>query len=106
MRALRPTLRANALLNVTHCLHRDVTIHQVKIDPYVCQGAYRAGSHAEVLDPGSGRDGWEVRDEQDDRVLKQVCYTDWHRVERALNMFNLQIGELEGRGWSAPETRG
>ena len=48
-----------------------------------------------------GRDGWEVREEQDDRVLKQVCYTDWHRVERALSMFNLQIGELEGRGWSA-----
>lgn len=48
-----------------------------------------------------GRDGWEVREEQDDRVLKHVCYTDWHRVERALSMFNLQIGELEGRGWSA-----
>jgi hypothetical protein len=48
-----------------------------------------------------GRDGWEVREEQDDRVLKQICYTDWHRVERALHMFNLQIGELEGRGWSA-----
>jgi hypothetical protein len=48
-----------------------------------------------------GRDGWEVREEQDDQVLKQICYTDWHRVERALSMFNLQIGELEGRGWSA-----
>jgi hypothetical protein len=48
-----------------------------------------------------GPDGWEVREEQDDRVLKQICYTDWHRVERALSMFNLQIGELEGRGWSA-----
>ena len=46
-----------------------------------------------------GRDGWEVREEQDDRVLKQVCYTDWHRVERALNMFNLQIDELEDAGW-------
>jgi hypothetical protein len=52
-----------------------------------------------------GRDGWEVREEQDDRVLKQVCYTDWHRVERALSVFHLQIGELEGRGWSAPEGR-
>ena len=48
-----------------------------------------------------GLEGWEVREEQDDRVLKQICYTDWHRVERALSIFNLQIGELEGRGWSA-----
>lgn len=45
--------------------------------------------------------GWEVRDEQDDRVLKHVHYTDWHRVERALNMFSLQIDVLENDGWSA-----
>ena len=31
----------------------------------------------------AGASGWEVRDEQDDRVLKQCIYTDWHRVERA-----------------------
>ena len=48
-----------------------------------------------------GPDGWEVRDEQDDRVLKQVCYKDWHRVERALNMFTITIDDLESRGWSA-----
>ena len=46
-----------------------------------------------------GRAGWEVRDTQDDRVLKQICYTDWHRVERALNVFTLQIGDLERKGW-------
>jgi hypothetical protein len=48
--------------------------------------------------------GWEIRDEQDDRVLKQVHYTDWHRVERALSMFNLQIDELEDAGWIPPVT--
>jgi hypothetical protein len=48
-----------------------------------------------------GRDGWEVQDVQDDRVLKQAVYTDWHRVERALGIFNLQIVELEDHGWSA-----
>jgi hypothetical protein len=47
-----------------------------------------------------GADGWEVREEQDDLVLKRVCYTDWHRVERALGIFNLQIDELENRGWA------
>lgn len=48
-----------------------------------------------------GEDGWEVREEQDRRIIRQVRYTDWHRVERALLMFNLQIGELEARGWTA-----
>ena len=48
-----------------------------------------------------GNAGWEVRDVQDDRVLKQICYTDWHRVERALSMFNLQIDELESKGWAS-----
>jgi hypothetical protein len=47
----------------------------------------------------AGASGWEVRDEQDDRVLKHVLYTDWHRVERAQHMFNLQIDELENSGW-------
>ena len=49
----------------------------------------------------NGSDGWDVREEQDDRVLKHVRYTDWHRVERALSVFALQIGQLEERGWTS-----
>jgi len=45
--------------------------------------------------------GWEVRDVQDDQVLKQAHYTDWHRVERARSMFQIQIDELESNGWAA-----
>ena len=46
-----------------------------------------------------GDEGWEVRDMHDEIVLKQVCYRDWHRVERARQMFNVLIDELESRGW-------
>lgn len=46
-----------------------------------------------------GDAGWIVRDEQDDRVLKNVCYSDWHRVERAADMFKILIDDLEHRGW-------
>jgi hypothetical protein len=42
-----------------------------------------------------------VCDVKDEQVLKQVCYTDWHRVERAQQMFNILIDELENDGWSA-----
>jgi hypothetical protein len=46
-----------------------------------------------------GPAGWEVREEQDNRVVKRVRYTDWHRVERAITTFTLQIDDLEARGW-------
>jgi hypothetical protein len=49
----------------------------------------------------AGGDGWEVRVEQDSHVVRRVCYTDWHRVERALQVFAIQIGDLERQGWHA-----
>ena len=60
---------------------------------------YRAGHTRKLSIRDMGTGNWEVRDEQDNRVLKHVRVTDWHRVERALNMFNLQIDELEDAGW-------
>ena len=44
-------------------------------------------------------DGWEVRIEQDSQVVRQVLYTDWHRVERAMNSIERQVGDLEAQGW-------
>ena len=66
---------------------------------------YRAGHTRKFTIREMGTSGWEVRDEQDDHVLKAVRYTDWHRVERAMNMFNLQIDELESSGWISPTIR-
>jgi hypothetical protein len=43
--------------------------------------------------------GWEVTVEQDSRVVRQVCYTDWHRVERALMRLTHQVVKLEEQGW-------
>jgi hypothetical protein len=45
------------------------------------------------------RCGWEVREEQDSRVVRQVRYHDWHRVERALLVMQQQVHELESSGW-------
>ena len=38
--------------------------------------------------------GWAVREERDDRVVRDINYTDWHRVERALQMFELKGQEV------------
>jgi hypothetical protein len=47
----------------------------------------------------AGSDGWEVRVEQDSHIVRRVCYTDWHRVERAALVMSLQVSELEASGW-------
>ncbi|MCC7043582.1 MAG: hypothetical protein IT183_06955 [Acidobacteria bacterium] len=31
--------------------------------------------------------GWLFKEEDDTRLVRQVTYTDWHRVERALRAF-------------------
>jgi hypothetical protein len=43
--------------------------------------------------------GWEVREEEDSRVISRVRYTDWHRVERARMAFAQQALNLELSGW-------
>ena len=37
-----------------------------------------------------GTAGWEVREERDSRIVRQTTYTDWHRVERAVQTFELR----------------
>jgi hypothetical protein len=47
-----------------------------------------------------GAEGWEVRVEEDRTVLRRQRYTDWHRVERALNRFTREMSDLEACGWT------
>ena len=42
--------------------------------------------------------GWEVKLEREGELTRHV-YHDWHRVERALALFQLEVGELTQRGW-------
>jgi hypothetical protein len=60
---------------------------------------HQAGHTRKFSITDRGNAGWEVRDVQDDRVLKEICYTDWHRVERALIRFDREIDELRRQGW-------
>jgi hypothetical protein len=50
--------------------------------------------------------GWEMRVEEDNRVVRHVCYHDWHRVERALNAIAQQVEKLERVGWRESPTPG
>jgi hypothetical protein len=43
--------------------------------------------------------GWEVRYEQDSRIVSSVRYRDWHRVERARMTFAREAALLQEDGW-------
>jgi hypothetical protein len=43
--------------------------------------------------------GWEVKDEEDRRVVRRVVYDDWHRVERARMTFAQEGMKLKDDGW-------
>jgi len=50
-----------------------------------------------VIQPSTS--GWEVREEQDSRVVRQANYQDWHRVEHARRAFVLEMMHLRANGW-------
>ncbi len=43
--------------------------------------------------------GWEVRREEDRRLIHHIRYRDWHRVERARAIFSLEVSKLTAAGW-------
>jgi hypothetical protein len=43
--------------------------------------------------------GWDVLEEADRRVVREVHYDDWHRVERQLHAFTARVEMLKDEGW-------
>jgi len=43
--------------------------------------------------------GWEVKLEEDRQVRRNDVYLDWHRVERAMALFELEVLQLTASGW-------
>ena len=46
-----------------------------------------------------GEAGWEVKLEQEGELTRHVYYHDWHRVERMLALFQLEVTDLTEHGW-------
>ena len=47
----------------------------------------------------AGGHGWEVREEEDHRIVKRTWMRDWHRVENAMMRFGLEATQLQRAGW-------
>jgi hypothetical protein len=43
--------------------------------------------------------GWEAKLEEDQKLMRVARYGDWHKVERALMAFRLEVDQLTSRGW-------
>jgi hypothetical protein len=61
--------------------------------------------HTTKFSVSEGGEGWEVRVEQDSRLIRRASYTDWHRVERAVSQMRIEADELEQSGWREPVER-
>jgi hypothetical protein len=59
----------------------------------------RAGHTRNFVITSVRAEGWEVRVEEDSRVLRRNRYTDWHRVERALASIEREVEALTELGW-------
>jgi hypothetical protein len=47
----------------------------------------------------AGTAGWEVRLEEDSTLRRRDLYQDWHRVERAIALFEQEAVSLREQGW-------
>jgi len=51
----------------------------------------KTAGHTERVTVTQTGSGWEVKEEHDGRVVSRVTYLDWHRVERAMQLFELAL---------------
>lgn len=60
----------------------------------------RHAEHIRHYSITAGEDrGWEVRLQEDNTLRRHDHYQDWHRVERAMAMFEREVDELTSLGW-------
>jgi hypothetical protein len=57
--------------------------------------ANRVRSYHVLQTPG----GWEASAREDERVVQERSYSDWHRVEHTLEKFRDEIADLRAQGW-------
>jgi hypothetical protein len=52
-----------------------------------------------VVDNADAR-GWEVREEEDNEIVKRAWIHDWRRVENAMMRFGIEAMHLQSAGWT------
>ena len=61
---------------------------------------FRSADHTRAFVVGDADErGWEVREEEDNRVVKRTWVHDWHRVETTIMRFMIEATQLRSAGW-------
>ncbi len=62
---------------------------------------FRSHDHTYGLLVGNAdQQGWEVREEKDNEVVRRTWLHDWHRVENAMMRFMVEAVQLRSAGWT------
>ena len=65
----------------------------------------RSEDHTRAFVVGEVDDrGWEIREEEDNRIVKRTWLHDWHRVENAMLGFMVETVQLRSAGWTEVPT--
>jgi hypothetical protein len=57
------------------------------------------GHTREFVVDHAGDSGWEVREAEDNHVVRRALLHDWHRVESVIMRFGMEATQLERNGW-------
>ena len=61
---------------------------------------FRSANHTKTFVVDEATDsGWQVREEEDNRVVRTTWVHDWHRVENAIMRFVIEGMQLQRAGW-------
>jgi len=60
----------------------------------------RQAGHTRQFEIREAGGAWEVQAAHDSEIVKQARYDDWHRVERTMLAFALEVSALERAGWT------
>lgn len=59
----------------------------------------RQADHVRRYSISAAPSGWDVTLEEDATIRRRNHYDDWHRVERAQAMVQLEVEQLTAHGW-------
>ena len=80
-------------------VHRSPQCRGALATPMMLERALINHTHIHRFVVRTDTTGWDVREEEDDLVIRHVHLDDWHRVERAVWLFDLTALALEKDGW-------
>jgi hypothetical protein len=70
-------------------------------EPMIFSKQLRSLNHTRAFVVGEADErGWEVREEEDNQIVKRTWLHDWHRVEHAIMSFMLEAVQLRSAGWT------